>query len=85
MKINLGLPTTLNLIADDVCFTGASGCSGPQTALLGALGFDPVGLDALQSRCGIDTAALQAQLMTLELDGLLVRLPGGLFQRLSPG
>ena len=51
------------------------------TALLAALGFDPVGLDALQARCGLDTANLQAQLMTLELDGLVARLPGGLFQR----
>lgn len=51
------------------------------TALLTALGFDPVGLDALQTRCGLDTANLQAQLMTLELDGLVARLPGGLFQR----
>jgi len=39
----------------------------------------------LQARCGIDTAALQAQLMTLELDGLLARLPGGLFQRMQRG
>ncbi len=52
-------------------------------ALLDALGFDPVGLDALQARCGMDTATLQARLMTLELDGQLARLPGGLFQRLS--
>lgn len=51
------------------------------TALLAALGFDPVGLDALQARCGLDTANLQAQLMTLELDGRVARLPGGLFQR----
>jgi DNA processing protein len=46
-----------------------------------ALGFDPVGLDALQARCGLDTADLQAQLMTLELDNRVSRLPGGLFQR----
>jgi DNA processing protein len=49
--------------------------------LLRALGFDPVGLDALQARCEIDTATLQAQLMALELDGHVARLPGGLFQR----
>jgi DNA processing protein len=52
-------------------------------SLLTSLGFDPVGLDALQARCGMDTASLQAELMTLELDGLVARLPGGLFQRLS--
>ena len=52
-------------------------------ALLEALGFDPVGLDALQARCGLGTANLQAQLMTLELDGRVARLPGGLFQRVT--
>ena len=46
------------------------------------LGFDPVSLDALQARSGLDTATLQAQLMTLELEGQVARLPGGLFQRL---
>jgi DNA processing protein len=56
----------------------------PDDALLLALGFDPVGLDALQARCGLDTADLQAQLMGLELDGKVARLPGGLFQRQSP-
>ena len=50
--------------------------------LLAALGYDPVGLDALQARCDLDTATLQARLMGLELDGQVARLPGGLFQRL---
>jgi DNA processing protein len=50
--------------------------------LLVHLGFDPVSLDALQARTGLDTAALQARLMGLELEGQLARLPGGLFQRL---
>jgi DNA processing protein len=57
---------------------------GTEDTLLSALGFDPVGLDALQARCSLDAADLQAQLMTLELDGLVARLPGGLFQRMSP-
>lgn len=52
--------------------------------LLQALGFDPVGLDALQGRTQLETADLQAQLMTLELNDQVARLPGGLFQRL-PG
>lgn len=52
-------------------------------ALVQALGFDPVSLDALQARTGLDTPSLQAQLMTLELDGRLARLPGGLFQRIG--
>jgi DNA processing protein len=40
-------------------------------------------LDALQARCGLDTATLQTQLLTLELDGCVARLPGGLFQRVG--
>ncbi len=63
--------------------TGGAPQSGPQNALLTALGFDPVSLDALQARCGLPTDQLQAQLLELELDGALARLPGGLFQRLA--
>ena len=55
----------------------------PESALLRALGFDAAGLDALQARTGLPTPELQAQLMTLELQGLVARLPGGLFQRLT--
>ncbi len=51
-------------------------------ALLQALGFDPVGLDDLQARTGLNTPMLQAELMALELLGQVARLPGGLFQRL---
>ena len=53
--------------------------------LLAALGFDPVSLDALQARTGLDTAHLQAGLLELELDGQVARLPGGLFQRIAAG
>ncbi len=60
---------------------GTDAADAADDALLTALGFDPVSLDALQARTGIDTAHLQAQLMTLELQGAVARLPGGLFQR----
>lgn len=53
--------------------------------LLQALGFDPVDLDSLCSRTGIDIASLQIQLLELELQGQVARLPGGLFQRLAAG
>ncbi len=53
---------------------------GPH-GLLKALGFDPSSLDALQARTGLDTPRLQAELMSLELQGDVLRLPGGLFQR----
>jgi DNA processing protein len=53
----------------------------PDDDLLDALGHDPVSLDALQARTGLDTATLQARLLELELDGWVGRLPGGLLQR----
>lgn len=49
--------------------------------VLAALGLDPLSLDSLQARCGWATADLLARLLELELDGLVARLPGGLFQR----
>jgi len=61
----------------------ASGSPGDVAALLQALGADPVGLDALQARTGLDTATLQARLLELELENRVGRLPGGLFQRLG--
>jgi DNA processing protein len=49
--------------------------------LLQALGHDPVSLDALVERTGLPAAQLQVQLLELELQGDVARLPGGLFQR----
>jgi len=57
----------------------------PESALLRAVGFDPVSLDALCARTGFSPAALQAQLLELELSGCIARLPGGLFQRIAHG
>jgi DNA processing protein len=54
-------------------------------ALLDALGFDPVSLDALIARTGIGAPELQARLLQLELEGDVGRLPGGLYQRLARG
>ncbi len=51
--------------------------------LLQALGHEPATLDALGARTGMSTADLNAQLLELELDGRVARLPGGLFQRRS--
>jgi DNA processing protein len=51
--------------------------------VLEALGQEPCTLDTLQARCGWPTPALQARLLTLELNGQLSRLPGGRFQRIG--
>ena len=50
-------------------------------ALLDALGYDPVTLDALIARTGMPASALGARLLELELEGRVARLPGQLFQR----
>ena len=55
------------------------------SSFLSSLGFDIVSLDAIQARTGLSTPELQAKLLGLELDGLVTRLPGGLFQRMAAG
>ena len=64
---------------------GLAAGDGAESPLLAALGFDPMGMDALVARTGMDVAALQVALLELELDGCVARLPGGLFQRLGRG
>jgi DNA processing protein len=49
--------------------------------LLDALGQEPTTFDALSARTGLGAAELNAQLLDLELEGRVARLPGGLFQR----
>lgn len=84
MKLDYLSPNTASdSIANTADRAGTSGLFDAEDSVLEALGFDPVSLDALQARTGMDTAHLQAQLMALELDGLAARLPGGLFQRLG--
>lgn len=74
-------PVLSNLIANDPINTGAKDSLDSDDPLLEALGYDPIGLDALQARTGMDTPNLQARLMELEIHGQVARLPGGLFQR----
>jgi DNA processing protein len=48
---------------------------------LETLGFDPVDLETLCERGGLTPETASAMLLTLELEGLVGRLPGGKFQR----
>ncbi|ARP83994.1 DNA protecting protein DprA [Bordetella genomosp. 8] len=52
-------------------------------AVIDALGHDPVHLDTLLERTGLDLATLSAYLLELELAGTIARLDGGRFQRLA--
>lgn len=54
----------------------------PEHPLLAHMGHVPVSLDALQTRSAWDAPALLGELLTLELEGAVARLPGGLYQRL---
>ncbi len=54
----------------------------PDQPLLALLGFDPVDIETLAQRAGQDIASLHAQLLTLELQGWLERLPGEIYRRL---
>jgi DNA processing protein len=49
--------------------------------LLKIIGYDPVSLNVLAARAGLDTATINAQLLTLELDGQVEMLAGGLVRR----
>jgi DNA processing protein len=56
----------------------------PATAqLLNAIGFDPVDINLLAERTALDAGKLNAQLLSLELEGLIEMLPGGTYRRLS--
>jgi DNA processing protein len=49
--------------------------------LLAHLGYDPVDVDALCARSGLPAQAVNAELLRLELDGVVAALPGGRYQR----
>jgi DNA processing protein len=53
------------------------------TGILASLGFDPVAPDVLASRCEMDIASLNAELLTLEMEGHVEMLPGGMVRRLA--
>ena len=59
-----------------------AGSGGSASALLDHLGYDAVDADTLSIRCGLTIAELSAMLLTLELEGRISALPGGLYQRI---
>jgi len=51
--------------------------------LLAAIGHDPIGADELATRLQLAPSDMIASLLSLELAGVVERLPGGAFQRLK--
>ncbi|MBR7069993.1 MAG: DNA-processing protein DprA [Oxalobacter sp.] len=56
----------------------------PVSLILADMGFDPVDMDTLCQRYGMDAATLSAELLNLELMGQVESLPGGYYRRLVP-
>jgi len=68
-------------IGERSAVTGANDGTPEENPLLTALGFDPLDFDALCQRSGLTPDSASAMLLTLELEGVVSRLPGGRFQR----
>jgi len=60
---------------------GAAGVDAESRALLEAIGYDPVSVDELIARSGLDTRQVSALLLQLELDGRVSALGGGRYCR----
>ena len=73
-----GTPVQGELLGD-----AADAPAAPDDEVLTAMGFEAVGLDALQAHCGWSTEALQAHLLNLELEGRVARVAGGRYQRIE--
>jgi DNA processing protein len=69
--------------AQEKAQSAPDGAADPATALLGAMGYDAVGFDALLARSGMLAETLSALLLGLELEGRISQLPGGRYQRLE--
>ncbi len=54
-----------------------------EAGLLKEISFDPVHMDMLASRTGMNIASLTTELLSLELNGQLEALPGGYYRRLA--
>ena len=81
----LALPACAARSDDEAATPPSGGAAAQDDPLLGAMGYDPVTVDALAARSGWPMDRLLARLLTLELEGQLARLPGGLLQRRGRG
>jgi DNA processing protein len=67
--------------AQKTCFV--HGSDHHDNDLLKIIGYDPVSLNVLAARSGLDAATINARLLALELDGCIERLAGGMIRRLD--
>ncbi|OGA16908.1 MAG: DNA protecting protein DprA [Betaproteobacteria bacterium RIFCSPLOWO2_12_FULL_63_13] len=57
--------------------------SGASSGLLQHMGYDPCTIDTLVQRSDLTAEVISAMLLTLELEGKVSSLPGGVYQRIS--
>lgn len=82
-EFQLQHPGDIGMAAGAKADVGVDSGSIPDDAVMAALGFEPTTLDALVARTGWSAQQLNIRLLELELEGLVSRLPGQLFQRVS--
>jgi DNA processing protein len=75
------IPDDRNGNTSPACATKKKQRQSPRSPVWGAIGYDPVSEDALLERTGFLPALLQTELLTLELEGHIERLPSGRFVR----
>ncbi|MCX8003582.1 MAG: DNA-processing protein DprA [Burkholderiaceae bacterium] len=81
-ELRLPASATAGAVAAAGAAAGADDLTPPLRALLALMGHDPVDVDTLAARSGLDTGHLTAALFELELAQHVERLPGNRYQRL---
>lgn len=76
-------PATEPVTAPATLATGLESLEGPSAAVLAAIAYDPVDVDALATRTGLPVALVTAALLALELGGTVESLPGNRYRRLA--
>jgi DNA processing protein len=79
------LPGPTAPTAPGVAPQSRTGLSGPLAEILSAMGPNPVHPDALSSALNLTASVLASRLVTLELAGAVLSLPGGLVARTFEG
>lgn len=64
-------------------FRDVHNSSGASIGLLQYMGYDPCTIDTLVQRSDLTAEVISAMLLTLELEGKVSSLPGGVYQRIS--
>lgn len=74
----LGFRSVASRLTEDVAMTS----DNASEQLLIQLGFDPADVSSLADRCGLTPETVCAMLLPLELEGRVVVMPGGFYQRI---